>query len=252
MLRFAVCDDQTFELKMLGKLLECYQQKRDCKSFQTDFYASSAKLLQRLSNGTAYDLYILDMMMPEYNGVEVGRKIRMNKQDSVIIYITASPDFALDAISIHPEQYLLKPIHPACLYQTLDNVIAHFDGREDLFFPVKTRGGLEQLPYREIVCIEHAERVMRVFTADGKFHESIYLRGSFGKLMEPVLCQSDFIQTHQSYLVNLRYARSLQTGSLWMNIGIRVPVSRRNAADVRQRFFRDTRQQGKKFEKSEQ
>lgn len=245
MLQFAVCDDQVSELKLLGKLLEYYQKRKSCSLFQTDFYSSSVDLMQRLSNGVSYDFFILDMMMPGYSGVEVGRKIRMQGRDSVIIYVTASPDFALDAIGVHPEQYLLKPIYPEDLFQALNNAMARFNVDEELFFSITTKDGLERLPYSEIVCIEHAERVVKVFMRDGRVHESIYLRGSFQKLIEPALCQPGFLQTHQSYLVNLRYARSLQRGALWMSIGMRIPVSRRNAACVRWNYQRYAMRQEK-------
>ena len=123
MLRIALCDDQDVELQILKLHLERYQQTRNCGALSIDCFTSSAELVGTLRNDGRYDLFILDMVMPDYNGVEVGRAIRAGGLESAIIYITASPDFALSAISVHPEQYLLKPLDASALYEALDAVI---------------------------------------------------------------------------------------------------------------------------------
>lgn len=238
MLTIAVCDDQEMDLKILELHLKEYRRQNRCGPFQVDWFTSSAELVERLREGRRYDLFILDMMMPEYNGVEVGRTIRADGLDGAIIYITATADFALDAIGVHPEQYLLKPLDPEALYQALDAVVGRRQGRARQCLALKTREGIEQLPYGEIVCVEHAGRVMRVHTAAGDPRESVYLRSSFETLVQPVLQRPGFLMTHKSYVVNLAHVRALQASSCLTDTGLEVPVSRRNAAEVRQRYLR--------------
>lgn len=236
MLRVAVCDDQNTELKMLGKLLQHYQELRGDGPIQSKFFEAPGKLLASLSAGERYDLFVLDMMMPEYNGVEVGHAIRNAGLESAIIYITASPDFALDAISVHPEQYLLKPLQPAALFRALDDVLKRMSGQCEPSLSVKTRGGVELLPCRKIVCVEHAARIMRVYAQDRAVLESVSLRVPFETLLEPVLQRPDFLQTHQSYVVNLRHITALLADEIRADNGMLIPISRRNMPEVRQRY----------------
>lgn len=238
MLKIAVCDDQAMDLKILELHLREYRRRNRCGPFDVDWFTSSAELVERLQGGRRYDLFILDMMMPEYNGVEVGRAIRADGLDGAIIYITATADFALDAISVHPEQYLLKPLDPEALYQALDAVVGRKRDRERHCLTVKTREGIELLPCGEIVCVEHAGRVMRVYTADGAVRESVYLRASFESLVQPLLRRPGFIMTHKSYVVSLAHVRALQAAACLTDTGMEVPVSRRNAAEVRQQYLR--------------
>lgn len=237
MLRAAVCDDQDAELKMLNKLLEHYGKKLRHQTLETELYSSPRALIRRLEEGARFDFFILDMMMPEYNGVDVGRVIRAAGLESAIIYITASPDFALDAISVHPEQYLLKPLDPQALFYALDSACERINRRSAACLSVRTRGGTELLPYPKVVCVEHVDRIMRVYSEDGGILESVYLREPFEKLTEPILGQPGFVRTHKSYLVNLHHIRTLLQGELRMDTGLLVPISRRNAAEVRRTYL---------------
>lgn len=237
MLRFAVCDDQSVELKLLEKLLRQYASERSCLPIEIALYKSPADLLRQLRSGIQYDVFVLDMIMPEYSGVEVGHAIRNGGCDSAIIYITASPDFALDAISVHPEQYLLKPINPETLFRVLDDARKRMSSQKPEV-TIRTREGVVLLPCSEIVCVEHAGRIMRVYTSHDREVESVCLRVPFEKLMEPVLRRPEFLQTHKSYLVNLQHIRSMQNGTIRTDTGMIIPISRRNSAQTKDRCVR--------------
>jgi CheY-like chemotaxis protein len=58
------------------------------------------------------DLILLDLMLPDMNGVEVLRRLRDKQVNSAIIIVTASYDEELlqDAWSLHPQEVIAKPI----------------------------------------------------------------------------------------------------------------------------------------------
>lgn len=57
-----------------------------------------------------FHIYILDIIMPDINGVQVGAALREQGDDGLIIYLTSSPDFALESCNTDALHYLLKPI----------------------------------------------------------------------------------------------------------------------------------------------
>lgn len=54
-------------------------------------------------------LILLDIDMPNMNGLELARRMRNIAAKTPIIFITAYSKFALDAFDVHPTGYLLKP-----------------------------------------------------------------------------------------------------------------------------------------------
>ena len=86
-------------------------------------FSSSAALLEHLRVRGTFDIYLLDVIMPGQNGIELGLSIREFDQGGRIIYLTASSDFAVDSYRAKASDYLLKPLDKSRLFQSLDNII---------------------------------------------------------------------------------------------------------------------------------
>ena len=65
-----------------------------------------------------FDIYLLDVIMPGQNGIELGLSIREFDQGGRIIYLTASSDFAVDSYRAKASDYLLKPLDKSRLFQS--------------------------------------------------------------------------------------------------------------------------------------
>ena len=58
----------------------------------------------------AVDLAILDINMPDMNGIQLAAEIKRLCPQAAILFLTAYREYALDAYSVHPAGYLLKPV----------------------------------------------------------------------------------------------------------------------------------------------
>ena len=56
-----------------------------------------------------FEVAALDVMMPGMNGVELGKRLRELYPGLVLIFVTASKEFAFDAYELEAAGYLLKP-----------------------------------------------------------------------------------------------------------------------------------------------
>ena len=61
------------------------------------------------------DLAVLDIAMPDMNGIELAKEIRKSHPYLPIIFVSSHPQYALDSFQAHPISYLLKPLEPARL-----------------------------------------------------------------------------------------------------------------------------------------
>ncbi len=78
------------------------------------------------------DLALLDLQMPEATGIEVVKALRKN-QTPLVAFVTAFDEFAVQAFEVNAVDYLLKPIEPARLRETLDRAkerLEHDDWRD--------------------------------------------------------------------------------------------------------------------------
>ena len=73
------------------------------------------------------DLAILDINMPDMDGIALAIRIKDLYPDTVILFLTAYKEYAYDAFSAHPAGYLLKPVS----LEELRAEIEHAFGEEE-------------------------------------------------------------------------------------------------------------------------
>ena len=56
------------------------------------------------------DIAILDIDMPEMNGISLALLLKMKNPDVSIIFVTGFSEYAVDAFKMHASGYLMKPI----------------------------------------------------------------------------------------------------------------------------------------------
>ena len=109
MLRIAVCDDEKIYIDNISDLVKKYSEK---KSVEIDVYQfkRSFDLLDRIEEGELYDAFLLDIYMPGISGMDVAEELRKKHIKAPVIFLTSSPDHAIEAFEVSATHYILKPI----------------------------------------------------------------------------------------------------------------------------------------------
>jgi two-component system LytT family response regulator len=97
--------------------------------FQFFTYTRSEEALNQLYE-IQPDLVFLDIEMPGLSGMEVARKWRQNELDFYLVFVSAYEKYSLDAFQVGAEDYLLKPIEPERLRETLLRFSRRFTHRD--------------------------------------------------------------------------------------------------------------------------
>ena len=98
MLKIAVCDDEINEISSISSFINTYMAEHDIP-ISYKCYTSSVELASK-SAYEKYDLYLLDVIMPVLNGMSLAREIRSFDKAADIIFLTASPEFAVESYKI--------------------------------------------------------------------------------------------------------------------------------------------------------
>jgi DNA-binding LytR/AlgR family response regulator len=159
------------------------------------------------------DLLFLDIQMPRMNGIELLRGVRNAGLSPWVIFITAYDQFALDAIHQEAFDYLLKPISPKELEESVQRLYSRFNtdpANPFLDHLLNTsviqklrftdRNGTTFINPAEIVYVE-AEGNYSIFHMKAKQHMVTRQIGELEVQLQPI----GFIRISRSFIINPLY-----------------------------------------------
>lgn len=237
MIRIAICDDDITSLELLYHLVCAYLREKTQEEFMVRRFQSVYDLLECLeSPNLSFHIYFLDIIMPMYNGIEVARMIRENDEYAVIVYTTSSSEYAMDALSTAPQQYLLKPIELRKLQETLDSACRKVERLGSKNMLIKRKDGLANVGLHQIEYIEYRDHALTFYLTNGKTIPSRVIHESFSWVVDNVLNDPRFIKPHASYVINMDHVQSMNGKDFEMNSGAWIPISKRIYTQVKQQF----------------
>ncbi|MBX2961092.1 MAG: LytTR family transcriptional regulator DNA-binding domain-containing protein [Cyclobacteriaceae bacterium] len=233
-MRALIVDDERLARKELLKLLE------DHPSIEVVGEAANADEALNMINELNPDLLFLDIQMPGKTGFQL-----LEDLDAVplVVFTTAYDEFALKAFEVSALDYLLKPIQPERLAETMAKV-----AEKERVRNVATRTeGDKKLGLNDQVFVKDGERCwfvslsnIRLFESDGNYIKVYFdsnrpmIHKSLNALDEK-LDERAFFRASRKHIVNLSWVEGIEpwfNGGLMVKLrgGDKVEVSRRQAA----------------------
>lgn len=224
MLKIALCDDDIG----ISHDIEKYINSLDIGSKSLEVFNHGYRLQQFLTiNNESFNIYLLDIEMPEVSGIELAKYIRQKDTNAVIIFITSHKEYVYDVFEVLPFRFLCKPLQPNDLKRALADA-AEYLRRDNQIFSFHKGHDKYQIPFGEIICFEGAARKIRICSVNGT--EECY--GQISKVMD-LVDKKLFIRVHGSYIVNLEHIRIIRRDEVEMVKSLCIPVSRRYQNDLK-------------------
>ncbi|MEN6350154.1 MAG: LytTR family DNA-binding domain-containing protein [Syntrophomonas sp.] len=132
-----------------------------------------------------------------FNGIQTAKMIAKISPDTVCVFLTGYGQYALDAYSAHPYDYVLKPIQKEKLVDLLTEIISDKNSRLNGKVAIRTKEGVILLNPYSIACIEKKGKKTIVY-AD----QDIYETGCNLNELESYLPEG-FVRVHNSYIINI-------------------------------------------------
>lgn len=155
-LQIALCDDNSLSLQLAQLAIQEYERQHADRLCRLHCFNSGTALLSFLDKHKdfSFDLFILDVVMPKPDGIQTGLELRARGDKGRIVYLSASPDFALSAYDVHAYSYLLKPIDRKKLFEILDNT--HLSPRrpQARMFAIHIGSSVRLVSFDELISAE--------------------------------------------------------------------------------------------------
>ncbi len=215
--RVAVCEDSEPELRLISDW---------CREIFAEWgvdagverFSSASALDAAEAEPPGFDLYLLDIQLPGESGLELARRLCGAGQRDAVVFITGSAEYALEAYSVHPIHYLLKPVGR----EALDNALRlAWDRRRPRTLLLRCGGKASAFPAAELLYLESRSHGVVVHLSGGERFLPISLTEA-----ERAAPADAFARCHKSYLVNLAWVAEVGRTELKLRSGETVPVSR--------------------------
>ncbi|MBQ9110993.1 MAG: response regulator transcription factor [Oscillospiraceae bacterium] len=231
-MRIAICDDEPQCRQQAVQAVHACTRSLD---ILTDVFENGNAFLQSFRK-SPYDLVFLDIEMPEIDGISLARRLRELSRDVPIVFLTSHIEYALEGYEVNALRYLTKPIQNDKLHELLGYVMERMQEQRMLW--LKTDGGEERVPVKDILCLEAQNQNILIRTADREYT----VRYNLGEY-EKELSQDGFFRIHRGYLVSLRHVKSLGKHGLTLSDGTVLPVSRTKEKPLKEALFQFIREE---------
>lgn len=228
-----ICDDEKKELEDIERLILEYAAEHPELCMEVRCFSGPLDMLEEMGRSGAPDIALLDICMPGVLGTEIAREIKsMSEDDTDIIFLTTSSDFAVEAFSLHVCDYLKKPYTKERLTRTLDRVVAERKNR--IFASIKCMAGIYRIDLHQVLYAEARDHIVEIHLKSGKCLQTRTTLTELRRLFENV---SGVEPVGVSYIVNLRWTRGISSNILEMENGDIIPVPRRLRRELKQKYF---------------
>lgn len=177
-----------------------------------------------------YQLALLDVDLETMTGIALGRRLKQQNPELVLVYISAYLEFAPEGYTVRAFRYLLKRDMERMLPSCLDAVLAEYS-RECRTLPIRQGRRETEVPLDQIYYLESDLRKINVYGET--LHKP--LCSYYGKLTDlPASLQEDgFLRVGRSFVVNMRYIRQISNYKVMLQNGVELGVSRNGYAAIR-------------------
>lgn len=234
MLKVALCDDDKQSLDTLRLFLEEYRKDR-VQEFSCTPFSSAFALLSAIECGQHFDVAILDVLMPNTNGIQAAEEIRRRDQEMQLVFCSSSREYAVDSYSVKARNYVLKPVEKQKFFAVLDDVFGTVSSGPNFSFWIRDKdGGISRVAHNRLEYCEVNRKEIVLYLSDGR---AIACTKALIDLMKLLEDDERFFQTHRSFLVNMDFVQRVTKTEVILTGGKAIPLSRAKASQAMEVFI---------------
>ena len=177
-----------------------------------------------------FDMYILDIDMPELNGFELADQIYQRHPKAVIIFCTMHDNLVFDSFRLNAFYFVRKNNLEEDLTYSIKKYLSL---KTNDTYIAKPANRIENIKYDRIIYFEVSHNDMYIHLED---ESEIRERKSMQKLSAE-LSSKDFVQIGKSFLVNMRHIQKIEDGKAVLSNNQSIDIPKAQYSSVYKAFL---------------
>ncbi|MBD5458427.1 MAG: response regulator transcription factor [Lachnospiraceae bacterium] len=195
-IKIAICDDEAASRENMEMMCRAFFGERELSLGMPEIHVFASGKEMTASSGD-YDILLLDIEMPEQDGIRIKELFEKNRKRTRIIFTTSHRERVLEAFGKNVVSFLVKPLCKEDFQKAMEKTLSDLCGQ---VLEIEENGETFLIPVKQIRYIEAQDK----YTLAVMETEEYLMRRTM-KFWESALPSQDFVRIHKSYLVNLEY-----------------------------------------------
>ncbi|WP_440451841.1 LytR/AlgR family response regulator transcription factor [Ruminococcus intestinalis] len=228
-MKIAVIDDEQRYMDILARVCNGYFTIRS-EQGSVDCFLNGQDFLNKCSENL-YDAAFIDIYMSPINGIELAEELRKINKDILIVFVTTSSDFMMQAFSVHAFHYIIKPYMPEQIYKVLDEAAFYIKDKAKFIRIVCDRKSV-MISVKEIMSIESDAHYLNISVVSGMTYRTRMTMNEFLKLTNN---DERFIPVNRGVVLNADYIERIDGALCIMGNGTRFSIKVREKSIIEKR-----------------
>lgn len=237
MMRLIICDDDPL---FLAKIEVAVHQVISNMGLKTKVHTFSAmeQISDQLLSSCDIALLDIDFAHKEYCGLDIARKLRHFRSDSIVIFVTNYIEYAPEGYEVQAFRYVLKSEAEYKLEGYLRQAIQKLhESRESI--KLQINGEMIDLQLQDILYIESQLHTVNLYVQKNGQWSSVKKYNFYASIsnLEEQLATRGFLRIHKSYLVNMQHIRRYQCQEVELDNGTFLRASETRYSEQKQKYL---------------
>lgn len=230
MVNIAVVDDDEKCAALIKQNIIKYMNHEGIDK-NVEAFGSSKQLLFALGGNKRYQIYFLDIELPDMDGLSLAEKIAKKNIESYIVFITSHFEVVLEAFKVRAFRFIPKEMLEERIPEALGAVLKELSLQTEEYYIINTELRFEKIFYRDIIYIFRDGKNAVFVTKSGSKHERKSLRQVYANLSP-----NDFVFIEKGYIINILHVVGLMGNVLEMEDRISLKVSQSRLKEVKEKI----------------
>ena len=158
-----------------------------------------------------FDIVFMDIELPDINGMDAAKKLRLLDESVVLIFVTNMAQFAVGGYAVDAMDFMVKPVSYENVCIKISRAIKKIEGKREEKLVLPGKSGVTVIMIPQIRYVEIMNHRLTFFTTPG----DEAAMGSLSKIEEKIL-RFNIWRCNNYSLVNLNFVTKVEDYTVWL------------------------------------